>query len=211
MRTVTIDQMEYVINSCYQKFAFPLIRSYMTGEIISESFQLLHQSSADTDIFCKVRLRNSVSVSALQFTVYVSDIVRLGGKCKMYLLTEEMLYPLILYYMIHPIYQYIWVERKEYGSYDSMLMDSSVHTIQFIKEYYNPNIFECEILQILHTWLQTMTNRANEQSIRNFQNSLDKYILYMKTEYPEAYRTSKRYKAHTCQVTRNGFILLEDR
>lgn len=183
----------------------------MTGEIISESFQLLHQSSADTDIFCKVRLRNSVSVSALQCTVYVSDIVRLSGKCKMYLLTEEMIYPLILYYMIHPIYQYVWIDRKEYGSYDSMLMDSSVHTIQFIKEYYNPNMFEYDILQILHTWLQTMTNRATEQSMINFQNSLNKYILYMKTEYPEAYRTSKRYKAHTCQVTRTGFILLEDR
>lgn len=212
MRDITLEEMSGITNQIFIRYVEPLAETMMTGEVPSVALNIHLTGTQDSDWLAKIKFRNSAAVSVFHCDVYLEDLMRLCRKCKIYLITLEVFSIAVLYYMIHPLYQIEWINGKDLGDYESMMLAASKNTCRYIKEYYPIQNLEEDVLDVLKYWMMVFTNRHYGRTADQkeaFDQAVKKYTDRMMDTRRSQFVTARRHKAQTYLVDRDGFIALE--
>lgn len=215
LKTITTKRQVEIIREMFDHYIEPLASSFMSGEVPSTVFKIVRNGSRENDWLAFMRFKNTLTISVFRCEVYMEDIIRFCRLCKLWLVTESVYKIVTTYFMMHPLYQSQCIDftHDNLSDYESMLVNASKLTYQFIKKYF---IFEDpvqkDVLSIMDLYMRLFTNRTGSRNYNELMNEYrQKYVSYMMLHYPEAYRTAARFKAFRTMVSEDGFIILERR
>ena len=212
MRTLTIGEVTNLVLDIYNDYVEPFGISQLTGDDPSIEFHIHRYGTKENDWLAKVKFKDSASISIFNIECWLEDCFYLCRKCKMWLITREIMSVAAMYYMVHPIFQSQC--RGEFktdavAGYDSMMAEAAKLTYKFIKTYYRfTGELDRSALDIIDGMLMTFTNHRWRES--NIARSASLYYeRYMLMYHCEAYKSARARKAQMNLVDEHGFLVLE--
>lgn len=209
MRFIILDEL-------FDKYVEPLSETFMTGEVPTVTFLLFRSGTKESNWLSYTRFKNSGSVSIYRCEVYMDDVMLLCRRCKIYLITKPIFTIMVLYSVLHPLYQTQYTDWKhEDDDYDSMMSAAGKQTYRFIKDNFKFNDPQEElVLEILKYNMMLFTNKfyglkENENPKKIYENLLNEYKTIMLDKYHNSYVLARYFKAQTYLINTDGFIVLE--
>ena len=166
MRLITLTEAVKITSDMFTDYVEPLGMSMMSGEIPSIMFMIHQRGSKDLDWLAHVRFKNTLPISVFKCEIYLDDVFRLCRRCKLWLITENVFKIVVLYAMLHPLYQtqHIDFSQDVTADYESMMAGAGKSTYQFIKDYYISRIeadsVDIAVLDILQYHMMQYTNKT---------------------------------------------------
>lgn len=217
MRLFKLIQAVQIANDMFDNYVEPLGMSMMSGEVPQVMFLIHQRDSKDQDWLAQVRFKNTTAISVFKCELYLEDVFRLCRRCKLWLITEDIFRIVVLYAMIHPLFQsqYLDFTKDINADYDSMMAGAGKDTYRFIRDFYLGRVkydpVEKITLDILKYHMMVYTNKTEPGLGDALEDALFKYRQIMMTKYKGAYEAARFRKAQMYLIDKDGFIQLEKR
>lgn len=218
MRLITLDEVVDITREMFDNYVEHVGISLMSGEVPSIMFAVHRRGSKEHDWLAEVRFKNTLAISVFRCEVWIDDVFRLCRRCKMFLVTREVYRIAVLYAMLHPLYQsqYINFDKEVNADYDSMMAGAGTATYNFISKHVPiQDPLEKVVLLILRYHMMIFSNHYTGGEPGSYGQSYeDAQLMYqnlMVHRYPAAYYMARFYKAQTCLIDKEGFIIMERR
>ena len=188
----------------------------MVGEVRSASVNIYTHGTFDKEEYAHTKLKNREVISVYRVDIWLDDIMRLCRNNKLYLITKEIFDIASVFYMLHPLFCAKFLENPSpKDNYDSIYCAAADLSCQYIDRRMIHLTKEQRLaLNVFKYNIMVLTNHSfdlppNDSPLEYKLKSIQEYKRYMLHYHKEAYRESVRFKAYTCEVTEEGFILLE--
>lgn len=215
MRLITLDEAVQITNEMFSEYVEHVGLSLMSGEVPSVLFSINRRGTKERDWLAQVRFKNTLTISVLRCDVYLEDIFRLHRQCKLYLVTKEVYQVVVLYAMLHPLYQSQYLDFDSFDvniDYESMMAGAGKSAYDFITQHFRFNDpIQQVALDILKYHMMIFTNHHNgELHVTNHLFERQKqYESSMLEKYPGAYNVARYRKAQTSLIDADGYLLME--
>ena len=213
MKMMDVERQIEIIKEMFDLYVEPVASGFMFGEVPSSVFAIHCHGTKESDWLAAVRFKNTVTISVFRCEVWLEDIVRLCRRCKIWLITEEVLKIVSAYFMLHPLLQTQNINFTHNTSigFESMLAGAGDMTYRFLRDHFLFTVKEQRVVlellnyhNIIYTNLPYGPNKDNIKEA--MENEWKIYREIMLEKYPHAYRKSTHYKAAWCRVDEQGFI-----
>lgn len=221
MRTITLDRCAQIVQDMFERYVEPFGLSLMYGEIPKVILNIHRRGSKEHDFLASVSIRNSVTVSVLQCTVYIEDIFNLTRKAKLYLVTEPIFNVACLYAMLHPIFQRIFVEEcKDMDvntDYECMMVAAGMNACDFIgktrgywsyEETLALGMLRYAMMEYMNLWRLGPKHRGKDH-YPQYVLAKKRYLKYITKTYPEGWASARYRPAQHYLCDTDGFMLME--
>lgn len=215
MKMMSIKEEIDIIRRIFDDYVEPVASSFMYGEVPSTVFVIHRKGTKERDWLASVRFKNTVTISMFRCEVWLEDINRLCRRCKIWLQPKDVMEVVVLYFMLHPLYQtqHMDFHTNAESDYDSMLYGAGISTYQFIKNHYPIKTKAQEaVLDLLNYHNMVFCNQFGGKRRKTIERyytvARELYENEMLRNHYMAYKTSIHYKASMSQVDENGFIRL---
>lgn len=216
MRLFTLDRAVEITSDMFDTYVEHVGLSLMSGEVPSVLFSINRRGTKERDWLAQVRFKNTLAISVFRCDVYLEDIFRLCRQCKLYLITEEVYQVVVLYGMLHPLFQsqYFDFGFDVNADYESMMAGAGVVTYEFIRSHFGfTDSVQNMVLDILRWYMMIFTNHHGKfhNVAELYETAQSKYERIMQGAYPGAYQTARYRKAQMSLVDKDGYLLMERR
>ena len=215
MRMFTLSRAVEITCEMFDTYVEPFGLAGMYGEIPRVSFTVHRYGTRDKDWVAALKVKNTLTISVFKATVYIADVFHLCRLSKMYLVTEDMFAIVVLYHMLHPIFQQQHMNVFNAGTdaldgYESMIAEAGKSTHKFIiRNYPFHSELEYLTLDMLKRWCMMYCNHYwGTTSCAEIHRTFERYML---EHYRLPYRVSRFRKASNAMCNEEGFVLLERR
>lgn len=211
MRLFTLDRSVEMIKGVVNDYVVQVAQTYMSSKKPQNVLSIHRKGTKDEECFAHVKLRETPTVSMFKCEVYLDDINRLCRDCKLYLQTERNFPVIVLWYILHPLYQsqYKMFTSDLVHDYAKMMIDAGEQTYEYIYENYPMrSAFKRVTLEVLRYKLITEC-RSDISSMKQLARVQKQYKKYCNQYYHDAYAVAALRRGHNCMVDEDGFIRIE--
>lgn len=214
MRFNTLTELAEITVELFDQYVAPVAKSFMSGEVPSALLTVHRTGTKENDWLAQVQFKDGMPVSTFRCTIYLEDVFRLCRRCHLDLITEDIYRVAVLYAMLHPLYQsqYNDFTKDLMLDYDSMMAGAGEETYDFISRYYpmRDGVSDAIALELFKYHMMIFSNHPKGDEIRaKLREARMLYESYMRKTYKEAFQVARLRQAQTCQVNRDGLVILE--
>lgn len=195
----------------FDKYIEPVVRDYLNGEMPQIMISIHRQGTKEKDYLAQVRFKETSTVSLFRCDIYMEDVDRLCRDSRIYLQTEDIYPVIILWFVLHPLFQsqYNNFTSDLIKDYDAMIHGATDQTYNYIMDHYPMrSLFRRVVLDVLqyYTLNQNMPDPVLANKLSRAQKQ---YRTYCRERHKCAYSVSSLRRGHNCMVDSDGMILLE--
>ena len=211
MRTFTVDQSVKMVEEVFNRYVEPIVKNYLLGEIPQLILTIHRRGTKDKDWLAQIRWKETNTTSLFRCDVYMDDIYRLCRDSRLYLQTEDIFPVILLYFIMHPVYQsqYNDFTSDLVTDYDSMMLKASEQTSMYIMEKLSAKTgYKRSVVDVLTTYTAYML-KPNEDTLVNLRLAQRKYQRFATELWPMAYPVAALRRGHTCMIDSEGLMHIE--
>ena len=212
IRTFTMDRSVAMIQEVFSKYVEPVAKSYMKGEIPQILLTIHRQGTKDKDWLAQVRLKETSSVSLFRCDIYLEDIHRLCRHCRLYLQTEQCFPVIVLWFVLHPLFQSQYNEFTAdiVTDYDAMMIGAGDQTYDFIMSNLSMRSpFKRAVLDVLRYNMMILSHTDDPDVGKKLVRATRYYQKYCLEHHREAYNVSSLRRGHSCMIDPDGYMIVE--